>query len=209
MNVIVFGAAGNTGRTLVTQALAQGHRVTAFVRRPERLQIEHAALRVVRGDVADTAAVEGALPGHDAVISVLGNSPPLKPDPALVNGIRQIVRAMERNGPRRLIYLSNLTVREGRKQLGLLFRLLFVPILRAELADQEEKESAIRNSTLDWTIVRPPKLTDGPATGSYRHGCDIRATSIIPTISRADVADFLLRQLADRSYIHKAPAVMH
>jgi hypothetical protein len=57
--------------------------------------------------------------------------------------------------------------------------------------------------------VRPPKLTDGPATGTYRHGCDIRATSIVPMISRADVADFLLRQLADRSYIHKTPAVMH
>jgi putative NADH-flavin reductase len=209
MNVIVFGAAGNTGRTLVVQAPAQGRRVTAFVRRPEQLQIEHAALRAVRGDVAEMSAVEGALPGHDAVISVLGNSPPLKPDPALVNGVRQIVRAMEYSGPRRLIYLSNLAVREGRKQVGLLFRLIFVPMLRAELADQEAKEGAIRSSALDWTIVRPPKLTDGPATGTYRHGCDIRATSIVPMISRADVADFLLRQLADRSYIHKTPAVMH
>jgi putative NADH-flavin reductase len=183
--------------------------VTAFARRPERLQIEHGALRVVRGDVTDISALGGALPGHDAAISVLGNSPPLKPDPALVGGIRQLVRAMERGGPRRLIYLSNLTVRDGRKQLGLLFRMLFVPVLRHELADQEEKESAIKSSALDWTIVRPPKLTDRPPTGSYRHGCDIRAATIMPAISRADVADFMLRQLVDRSYIRKTPAVMH
>src|SRR5262245_44528523 len=76
-------------------------------------------------------------------------------------------------------------------------------------ADHEAKESIITRSNLDWTIVRSPRLTHGPLTGAYRHGSDIKASSLVPMISRADVADFMLRQLDDRTYLHKAPAVMY
>jgi putative NADH-flavin reductase len=210
MNVAIFGAAGATGRALVTQALARGHRVTAFVRTPSKLSLMHPILTLVQGDVADTAAVEHALTGQDAVLCALGAATPLKRDPLLVTGIENIVRAMERGGPRRLIYLSFLGVQSGRGQLSLLGRYVVAPlVLRHVVADHEAKERIISQSSLDWTIVRPPRLTNGPHTGTYRHGSDIKATSIVPRISRADVADFILRELDSRTYWRQAPAVMY
>jgi putative NADH-flavin reductase len=210
VKVLVFGAAGGTGRALVTQALAQAHEITAFVRTPAKFDMEHAGLSVVRGDVVDAAAVERAVVGQDAVLCALGAATPLKRDPTLVSGVDNIVHAMERSGPHRLIYLSFLGVRGGREQLSLLGGYVVAPlILRNIVADHEAKEGIISRSSLDWTIVRPPRLTNGPRTGSYRHGSDIKAASVVPTISRADVADFMLRQLDDHAYLHKAPAVMY
>jgi len=210
VRIVIFGAAGATGRALVAQALAQGHRVTAFVRTPVGLDLKHASFNVAQGDVADPAPVERALFGQDAVFCALGAATPLKRDQALVIGVDNIVRAMVRSGPRRLIYLSFLGVRGGRQQLSLLGRYLVAPlILRNVVIDHEAKEKIITQSGLDWTIVRPPRLSNGPHTRNYRHGGNIRAVSVIPMISRADVADFMLRQLDDHAYLHKAPAVMY
>jgi putative NADH-flavin reductase len=165
---------------------------------------------MVQGDVADAAAVERALFGQDAVLCALGAATPLKRDQTLVNGMDNIVRAMERSGPRRLIYLSFLGVSGGREQLSLLGRHVVAPlILRNVVTDHEAKENIITRSGLDWTIVRPPRLTNGPHTGAYRHGDNVKAASVIPMISRADVADFMLLQLDDRAYLRKAPAVMY
>ena len=189
MRIVIFGAAGATGRALVTQALTQGHQVTAFVRTPAKFELKHAGLNMVQGDVADDAAVERALFGQDAVLCALGAATPLKRDPTLVDGVDNMVRAMERGGPRRLIYLSFLGVRGGRSQLSLLGRYLVAPlILRNVVTDHEAKEHIIRRSSLDWIIVRPPRLINGPHTRVYRHGSDIKAASVIPMISRADVA---------------------
>jgi putative NADH-flavin reductase len=210
VRIAIFGAAGATGRALVMQALTQGHQVTAFVRTPSKFDLTHANLNVVQGDVADAAAVELALFGQDAVLCTLGASTPLKRDQTLVNGMDNIVRAMERSGPRRLIYLSFLGVSGGREQLSLLGRYVVAPlILRNVVTDHEAKEIIITRSCLDWTIVRSPRLTNGPHTGAYRHGGNIKATSMIPMISRADVADFMLLQLDDLAYLRKAPAVMY
>jgi putative NADH-flavin reductase len=210
VRIVIFGAAGATGRALVTQALTQGHQVTAFVRTPAKFELKHAGLNMVQGDVADAAAVERALFGQDAVLCALGAATPLKRDKTLLNGMDNIVRAMERSGPSRLIYLSFLGVSGGREQLSLLGRHVVAPlILRNVVTDHEAKENIITRSGLDWTIVRPPRLTNGPHTGAYRHGDNIKAASVIPMISRADVADFMLLQLDDRAYLRKAPAVMY
>jgi putative NADH-flavin reductase len=210
VRIVIFGAAGATGRALVTQALAQGYQVTAFVRTPAKFDLKGAGLNVIQGNVTDAAAVERALSGQDAVLSTLGAATPLKRDQILVSGVDNIVRAMERAGPRRLIYLSFLGVRGGREQLSLVGRYVVAPlILRNVVADHEAKENIIARSGLDWTIVRPPRLTNGPHTGVYRHGGDIKAEAVIPMISRADVADFMLLQLDNRAYLRKAPAVMY
>jgi putative NADH-flavin reductase len=210
VRIVIFGAAGATGRALVTQALAQGYQVTAFVRTPAKFDLKGAGLNVIQGNVTDAAGVERALSGQDAVLCTLGAATPLKRDQILVSGVDNIVRAMERAGPRRLIYLSFLGVRGGREQLSLVGRYVVAPlILRNVVADHEAKENIIARSGLDWTIVRPPRLTNGPHTGVYRHGGDIKAESVIPMISRADVADFMLLQLDDRAYLRKAPAVMY
>jgi putative NADH-flavin reductase len=210
MNLLVFGASGGTGRELVRQALAQGHVVTAFARDPAKLDINHANLRVAQGDVADYAAVERAVKNQDAVICALGSSTPLRRDPILIEGVRNIIDAMERTGGRRLIYLSFLGVRNGRNQLSFLGKYIVAPlVLRNVVADHEAKERLIKQSRLNWTIVRAPRLTNGQRTGAYRSGEGIGANSIIPTISRADVADFMLKQLTSDTYLRKAPGVMY
>jgi putative NADH-flavin reductase len=210
MRIVIFGASGATGRQLVGQALAHGHQVTAFVRNVSRLDTESGQLSVVVGDLADVTVVASAVEGRDGVLCALGAATPLRRDRTLVDGVRHIVRAMEQSGVRRLVYLSFLGVREGRRQLSLVGRYLVVPVLlRNVVADHDAKEQIIRQSTLDWVIVRPPRLTNGARRGNYRSGLDIRATSVIPRISRADLAEFMLRQLSVDTYVREMPAVMY
>jgi putative NADH-flavin reductase len=210
MRVIVFGASGATGRQLVGQALADGHEVTAFVRNASRLDTRSGRLTVVVGDVAEVTVVASAVDSHDGVLCALGAATPLRRDATLVEGLRHIVCAMEQSGVRRLVYLSFLGVREGRSQLSIVGRYLVAPLLlRNVVADHEAKERIIRMSSLDWIIVRPPRLTNGVHRGSYRSGVDVRATSIVPRISRADLAEFMLRQLTQDTYVRKSPAVMY
>jgi putative NADH-flavin reductase len=192
------------------QALSQGRQVTAFVRNPARLSVRCPGLRIVQGDVTNVAIVESAIEGQHAVLCALGAATPLSRDNNLIRGVRHIVDAMRRYGTRRLVYLSFLGVREGRRQLSFIGRTVVAPLLlRNVVADHEAKERIIQRSGLDWIIVRPPRLTSGPRTGFYRHGIDIRAASVIPRISRADVADFMLRQISDDTYVHRTPAVMY
>jgi hypothetical protein len=154
--------------------------------------------------------VARALDGQSAVLSALGVASPLRRNRVLVEGVRHIVRSMEQTRVRRLVYLSFLVVPEGRTQLSLLGRTLVSRLLLLSVvADHVLKEEIIRGSGLDCIIVRPPRLTTGPRRGTYRHGASIRATSLVPTISRADLADFMLRQLEDDTYVRRAPAVMY
>ncbi len=210
LRVIVFGASGATGRQLVGLALADGHQVTAFVRNASRLEIKSERLTVVVGDVAEVTVVASAVVGHDGVLCALGAATPLRRDRTLVEGVSHIVSAMEQSGVRRLVYLSFLGVREGRPQLSTLGRYLIAPLLlRHVVADHEAKEQIIRQSGLDWVIARPPRLTNGVRRGTYRSGVDVRATSIVPRISRADLAEFMLRQLTEDTHVRKTPAVMY
>ena len=210
MNVLVFGASGGTGRELVKQALAQGHSVTAFVRDPTTFDSKHPNLKVVQGDVTDYESVERAVQNQDAALCALGSSTPLKRDPTLIDGVRHIIKAMEHADGQRFIYLSFLGVRDGRNQLSFFGKYLVAPlVLRNVVADHEVKERLIKQSRLHWIIVRPPRLTNGQRTGAYRSGKRIRADAMIPTISRADVADFMLQQLTDEAYLHNTPGVMN
>lgn len=210
VNVLVFGAGGATGRLLVDEALRRRHRVRAFVRSPTTWPRDGSGLSVVRGDVRDTDAVDAAVEGQDAVICALGAATPLRRDRALVDGIRNIVETMQRQGVRRLVYLSFLGVHESRAQLSALGRWVVAPLLmRNVVADHEAKERIIRASSLDWVIVRPPRLTDGERRVIFRKGVGIPANEIVPRISRADLADFMLRQISDDTYLRQAPAVMY
>jgi putative NADH-flavin reductase len=208
MNVLVFGASGGTGRELVKMALAQHHRVTAFVRDPHRFEITHASLTVTTGDVVDSARVEQAVRGQDAVMSALGSSRSLKRHPSLVEGVRNIVKAMEDDGVRRLVYLSILGVGDSRRQLGWLDRYVIVPlVLRNVVADHAIKEGIITRSCLDWVIVRPPRLTNGSQTGRCRSGEGIKTGWMTASVSRSHVAAFMLRQMSEDQYAHRTPAI--
>jgi putative NADH-flavin reductase len=127
----------------------------------------------------------------------------------VVVGVHNIIMAMEAAGARRLIYLSADTVRDTRDQLNAL-RKVFVPLLfHNSAADHELNERMIEQSHLDWTIIRPPMLTNGVRTGTYRSGEHLPAKAIIPHFSRADLAEFMLKQLADDRFLEKAAEVMY
>ncbi len=209
MNIIIFGASGNTGQALVRQALAESHTVTAFVRHPEKLKVTHEKLTIIQGDVKDYAVVENAIKNQDAVLSALGVSKPLQRDPVVIEGISNIIKAMERTHVKRLIYLSFLAVNQGREEAGFVIKHIISRIVRNEIADHEEKEQMILGSPLAWTIVRPPKLTNRAGKGLYRSGETIKPKSILPTLSRADVADFMLKQLTDTTFLRRAVRVMY
>jgi putative NADH-flavin reductase len=209
MSLLIFGSTGGTGRELLKQALTHGHSVSAFARNPAKInEIEHASFQVVRGDVLDPVAVEGAVAGHEVVMSTIGagaGRTTLRED-----GTRNIVEAMGKAGVQRFICQSSLGVGDSRANLPFFTKYMIVSIfLRHAFADHERQEVVVKQSSLDWTIVRPPYLTDGPQTGNYRHGFATTDTRIRGKISRADVADFMLKQLIDNSYLHKTPGVSY
>ncbi|HSR49506.1 MAG TPA: SDR family oxidoreductase [Acidobacteriota bacterium] len=209
MKLLVFGATGATGRELLKQALDQGHVATAFARNPSKIaDLRHERLSVVQGDALDQVAVKSALPGQDAVLCAIGAG--AKRSTLREEGTRSIVKAMEKEGIDRLICLSSLGVGDSRSNLSFLTRYFIVPVfLRHPFADHERQESVVKQSGLDWTIVRPPHLNDGPRTGDYRHGFLPTDRQIKGKISRADVADFMLKQLGDDTYLHKTAGVSY
>lgn len=208
MRVLVLGATGQTGRVLVQQALERQHIVTAFGRRAAPATVP-AGARAVAGNVTDYAVVSAAVAGQDAVVSTLGVGTPLKHDADVIEGVGNVVRAMEEQGVRRLIYLSFIGVRESRAAVGFFLRFVAPLPLRHEIADHEAKEALVRASRLDWTIVRPPKLTNGPVTGRYRCGEAIATWKPVPLVSRGDVAHFILEELQHPAHVHQAPRLLH
>ena len=206
MKLVIFGSTGSIGHQLVVQALEQGHTVTAFARNPAKLEIEHANLTVVQGDALDSASVEKAVDGQDAVLCSLGTAK----GTIRSEGTRNIVRAMEKAGVSRFICLSTLGVGDSRANLNF-FRqhIMFGLLLRRAYADHTSQEDYVKESRLDWTIVRPAALTDGNRTGVYRHGFPGTDKTIKGKIARADVADFMLKQLTDRTYLHETPGLSY
>ncbi len=207
MKLIIFGPTGSTGRQVVTQALQQGHDVTAFARSPEKLDLTHEKLQVIKGDVLDLASVERAIQGQDVVLCTLG-LPPMDKSNLRANGTKNIIRAMEKTGVKRFICQSSDGIGDTRATLPFLMKYLIVPfMLRHAFADHEIQENYIKESQLDWIIARPTALTDGEHTGSYQHGYAAGNKSVTFKISRADTADFMLKQLADNNYLHKTPSI--
>jgi putative NADH-flavin reductase len=209
LRLLIIGATGGTGRELVQQALAQGHHVTAMVRTPAKVTIRHTNLRVLRGDVMDPPSVELAMLGQEAVLSALGHTHFLGPSRILSEGTRNILRAMKSCGVRRFVCESSLGVGDAVGRLGLPATMLFVPLVLAfYLRDRVRQEELIAKSEADWIVVRPPVLTNRPATGRYRHGPHVGNYIIGNMISRADVADFMLKQLRDDTYLRSAVGVV-
>ncbi len=206
MNVLVFGATGPLGRCVVEAALSAGHQVTVFARTPGRLG-PRPSLREVTGDVLDAEAVAAAVPGHDAVISALGHSRPSPAGHDLHPGASHIIEAMKAAGVSRLIWISSHGVGDSRGHSGFLFERIVVPLrLRAEFADKERQEALVTASDLDWTIIRPARLTNGPATRRLRAKPRL-PISIRDSISRADVAEFVLTELEHGNHPLSAPTV--
>lgn len=208
MRILVLGASGRTGRQVVEQALGHGHDVTAFVRDPSRLGIEHERLRAIVGDATDAAAVQRAVEGQEAVISALGATES-RPVHVYSDGIANTVRAMTARGVRRLVVISAGGVGGKLAELPLRLRLFMsTPAMRDVYADMERMEGDVMLSDLVWTIVRPGGLTDGPLTGRYRTVLG----SVVPKasrVSRADVAALALKCAEGELFARAAVAIAY
>ena len=200
--MLVLGATGGTGREIVTQALQHGHKVTALVRRPGQDAGLPAGVRLLTGTVTDNPeALDDAMRGQEVVISTLGVKA-LRSGGLIARSAPLIVRAMNGQGIRRLIFMSAYGVGATWKDVPLLPRTLMGLLFRDLYTDKALGEEAVRRSDLDWTLVYAVTLTSGPRTGRYRVGEHLRLRGF-PTISRADVAEFILSQVEDRRYLRK------
>ncbi|MEO8681053.1 MAG: NAD(P)H-binding protein [Vicinamibacterales bacterium] len=189
MKVLILGATGGTGRQLVAQARSAGHEVTAFDR--------HAG-----------TALADAMAGRDAVISAIGRGKSFTSHNVIAQSVPVILSAMKAAGVRRLIFMSALGVGESFRDSPILAKLFFRTLLRGIYADKAIGDQLIRGSDLDWTIVQPSQLTDGPLTGTYRFGERLKMSGM-PQISRADTAQFIVRQLGDPANVRKTPIISY
>ncbi|MGW4210316.1 NAD(P)-dependent oxidoreductase [Lentzea sp. NPDC004789] len=207
MKIALFGASGRTGRQFLEQAGAAGHEVTAIVRGAADLP-GHPRLSVVAADVMDPDAIGPLLAGQDAVVTAIGPRQASKPTTVQTDSTASILSAMRHHGTRRLVAVSNsgmVTTGDGP-----MTRFAAKPILRRLLrhtwADMRRMEDLVRASELDWTILRPPMLTDGRRTGAYRIALDRNVRGGL-RLSRADLADGILRCLADPELVHVAVSI--
>lgn len=207
MKVAVFGATGQSGRLIVKKALAQGHAVTAFCRNPKAVTSGHEHLTIVQGDVLQPESVDVAVRGQEAVLSALGVG--LGSDkPVLSQGARHIVDAMERFGVPRFICLSSYGSGDSYHDAPLLMRAFFRLGARRAYADKQLQDDIIRQSRVAWVVVRATRLTNSPERGLYRVGEHL-SLGPLTTISRADVAEFMLKQLTSDEWLYRFPQLSY
>ncbi|MGI9535434.1 MAG: NAD(P)-dependent oxidoreductase, partial [Desulfocapsaceae bacterium] len=174
---------------------------------PSKLNTKHTNLKVIQGDVMDVASVEKAVTEQDAVLCSLGAG---SKGAVRSEGARNIVRAMEKANVRRFICLSTLGVGDSWDNLSFFWKyIMFSGLLRQAYADHVLQEDYVKQSDLDWTIVRSGAFTNGQRTGLYRHGFPGTDKTSKLEISRADVADFMLKQLTDDTYRHMTPGLAY
>jgi uncharacterized protein YbjT (DUF2867 family) len=208
MRIAVFGGTGATGRLLIAQALEQGDSVTAYARHPEKLGITSDQLTVVEGELSDAGAIARAVEGADGVISLLGQGAPVKGTP-IARGTANILEGMKDHGVRRIVAVATASAADpaDRPSLGSRFFIWIAKtFLRPAYDDVLATAAAIRASDLDWTIVRPPFLKDGPKTGRVKAGYLGDGTTGT-YLSRANAADFMLGQLKTGENIGKSVVV--
>lgn len=207
MRLFIVGATGGVGRVLVDQALARGHHVTAFVRSPQKIDTTRDGLTVIAGDPRDGDALRAALPGHQAVLSALG--PPGPGRTTIVgDGARSLVPAMLAAGVPRLLIVGVAVLFD---HIGPLATVMRRTLLRNVARDSAEMERIVTASALDWTIARPPRLTNGPLTGGYKVADDDLpgGAGLNASVSRADVAHFLLEELAHPAHLRRIVGVAY
>lgn len=207
MQILIVGATGGTGKQAVEQALQRGHFVTALVRNPSKLSIQNPKLTVLTGDVLKLDTLLPAVRRQDAVICSLGNGLQ-KDDHTVSEGTKNLIVAMHEVGVRRLLVVSSFGVGDSYAGASLSSKLIVKTLLKNPIADKEIQERAVRESGLDWLIVRPTRLTDDAATGKYNVEEHMKFSAFaMPRITRADVAAFLLDQLDKNTWLDKAVTI--
>ena len=206
MKLIIFGATGTVGIHLLKQALQQGYEVTAFARNPEKLNsLPQANLKIFKGDILNPKDAEDAMHNHDAVLCALGDGNKGK---IRATGTKNIITAMQRKGIRRLVCQTTLGLGESQGNLNFFWKhIMFGLLLKKAFQDHQLQEQYLLASNLDFTIVRSSAFTDGEVTRNYKIGFNGNYKKLSLKISRADVADFMLQQLANKEYLKSAVSI--
>jgi putative NADH-flavin reductase len=209
MNLLIIGATRGIGLQLLDQALQAGHTVTGLVRDPQRFSKQHERLRVVKGDIRDPEAVQRATTGQEAVCITIGIGVTWRPVTVFSQGTRNVLDAMGQHGVRRLICVTGIGAGDSKGHGGFFYDRIFNPLLLKTIyEDKDRQEALIQASDTDWTIVRPGILTNGPLTRKYRVITDLRGVTA-GKISRADVAHFILEELAAPRYLGQTPLLTY
>lgn len=207
MKILVLGATGGTGQEIVKQLLELKYEVTAIARDPAKLIIKNALLTVIKGDVLDKTCLKTCLENKDVVISALGKGKTLKSENLISNTVNLLIPLMIEAKVSRLIFLSAIGVGETISQANFIQKIIFRFILNNLYDDKAKAELVIKKSNLDWTLIYPVILTNGKWTGKYQVGEKMKMKGL-PKIPRADVADFMIKQIKDDSFIKKSPILM-
>lgn len=211
MRTLICGATGNIGRLAVDKALEAGHEVTAFARSPEKLNTNHQKLHKAPGNVMEAASLQSVMPGHEAVIIVFGaplNWSTITKVPDLCTiGTRNVINSMQQENVKRLVCMTGIGTGDSRGHGRLVFDSLILPLLLGRIyKDKNRQEKEVMQSNLDWTIVRPTELTDESESADYQVLIDLEGKRA-NTIPRADVADFLVKQVDSDRYLHQTPLI--
>ena len=210
MNLLIIGATRGIGFELLRQAAASEakHEITVLARSPENLPFQDANVRVVPGDILDPEAVGGVVKKQQAVCTCIGIGPTRKPVSVFSKGMGHVLTAMKAHGVRRLVAVTGIGAGDSRGHGGFLYDRIINPLLLKTIyVDKDREEELIRNSDTDWIIVRPGFLTNGPLTSTYRAITNLDGITA-GKISRADVAHFILAQLADPTFLKQTPLLM-
>ena len=203
MNIIVFGATGQTGSIITREALKKGYKVIAFSRNPKKYYFEDTNLNLFQGNVLNGDDVINSMKNTDAVISVIGVPSKIKEN-VVSEGHKNIINAMYKLGIKRIIVQSAFGASETNAELTLLLKLIMYKTLgREAFLEKNRMEDIIMESGLDWTIIRPTRLTNHKNKRSYKIGNHLNL-GLSPYISREDVADFIINELSEAKYIHEA-----
>ncbi len=206
MKITVFGATGATGKKVVEQALELGYEVKAFVRNPEKMDITNEKLTLVKGDVTNLENVDQAVEGSDGVIVALGASPDMQADIVMEKGTKNIMNAMKKHNVKRVIVQSSYAMSGSPEGIEFMKKMGMgeeqIAMVKPVLDDKTKQEEAIQTSGLEYTIVRPLMLNDESKTGKYRVGENLDV-KVGDAISRADVADFMLKDLTENKFTGK------
>ncbi len=209
MKLAIIGVTRGIGHELLKLALQEGIEVTAMLRNPAKLKISDLRLKIIQGDILDPHAAHRIVTGQEAVCICVGIGPTRKPVDVFSRGTENVLAAMGQHPQQKLIAVTGIGAGDSKGHGGFLYDRIFNPLFLATIyADKDRQEELIKSSGTEWLIVRPGALTNGPRTGTYRALTDLTGITS-GRISRRDVADFILKQLATPTFFGKTPLLTY
>ncbi len=202
--IFLVGGTGGVGLCFLHRALNEGHTVKLYARNPDKNEVSHPNLEVVKGELDDIDAMRQGMKGCDIVVLTAGVMSK-KPNNIISQGAKKLVEAAEETGVKRFVAVTSLGLGDSWNQALWSFRYIVVPLfIKGSFADKELEEKYIMNSKLDWIIIRPARLLNKSPKYKYRYGM---ATNIKGRVSREDVAHFVIMQLDDDRFVRKTPCI--